>query len=124
MKRILFVMMAAVAVMFTSCSKEFMLNADIQGSWELSTVNGNSTIAGTVFTFDKTDSDRGKVTMTYPTWNGGTTTYTGTYVLEGDTKITVTPDNGSPAIIYTVISKSDSELKLQCEDDIMVFKKK
>ncbi len=127
MKKILFTLtlVIAAAVMMTSCSKEYTLNADLNGSWNMTTLNEATVSNYGLFTFVKSSETKGNVTMIY-TWGNFSVTHTGTYVLTSDTKITVTPDDGSDVMIYTVISHSSKDLKIKQESngDVMVFAKK
>ncbi|MCX6181598.1 MAG: hypothetical protein NT150_06705 [Bacteroidetes bacterium] len=112
MKKLLFILFAST-MMLTSCSKEYTLNSDLNGSWNMTSCAGYVVTDYAVFKFEKTSADKGKVTMTYKIL-GTSISSTGTYVLDSDTKITVTPDKqGEDIIVYTVLTHSSSELKVQ-----------
>lgn len=118
MKKILFTLVVAVAVMFTSCSKEYTLNSHLNGEWELTSVDGTA-ISGYTMTikFEKDGSDKGTYTSTATWGTMPAQTDSGTYVLEEDTKITMTDsDAGSTADSSTVVSHSKTELVLTDAD--------
>jgi len=121
----LFLGFVAIAMIFASCSKEYTLNNQLNGSWDLSTLDGNAVTSGfKTLAFAKASDTKGTLVMT-TVYGILTTTESFSYVLESDTKITWTPTGAGNVQVYTVVSHSASGLTLQdANAHIWVLKKK
>ena len=109
----LFLGFVAIAMIFASCSKEYTLNNQLNGSWDLSTYDGNAVTSGfKTLAFTKASDTKGTLVITTAVF-GITTTESGSYVLESDTKITFTPSGAANVQVYTVVAHSSSSLTLQ-----------
>jgi uncharacterized protein (TIGR03066 family) len=111
MKKGLVLMMLAVVFVMASCSKESKLNRKLDGKWNLTKVDGNALPSGytSSITFTK-DKKVGTYSASF-TFAGLSGTDTGTYTLEGDTKITMTSNaTGSTATTSTITEYSKTTL--------------
>ena len=104
-------MMLAVVFVMASCSKESKLNRKLDGKWNLTKIDGNALPSGlsATITFTK-DKKVGTYSSTY-SYLGLSGTDTGTYTLEGDTKIIMTSNaTGSTANTSTISEYSKTTL--------------
>lgn len=113
MKKLLFALMA-VAFMASSCSKEAKLNKKLDGTWNVTKMNGGALPSGSSIkmTFSKEKKGKGDYTVvsTFPPLPAFTET--GTYTLEEDTRIYTTATGASTADTMVVASYSKTDLKL------------
>ncbi len=117
MKKGLVLMMLAVVFVFASCSKESKLNRKLDGKWNLTKLDGNALPSGysSSITFTK-DKKVGTYSTTF-TFGGLSGTDSGTYTLEGDTKITTTSNtSGSTAVTSTIVEYTKTTLKISDAD--------
>jgi uncharacterized protein (TIGR03066 family) len=113
MKKGLVLMMLAVVFVMASCSKESKLNRKLDGKWNLTKIDGNALPSGYTasITFTK-DKKAGTYSSTY-SFAGISGTDTGTYTLEGDTKITTKSNaTGSTESTATVTEYTKTTLIL------------
>lgn len=118
MKKGLVLMMLAVVFVLASCSKESKLNRKLDGKWNLTKVDGNALPSGSTstITFTKDKKGVGTYSATYSI-GGFSGTDTGTYTLEGDTKIkTKSNATGSTESVSTVTEYTKTTLKITDAD--------
>lgn len=121
MKKLLFIAIISV-VALASCSKERKLNRKLDGTWMVTSYDGQAMGSGEsiTITFDKDEKDNGKYTMT-SVYSGFTYTESGTYQLTKDDMITLTSGNDSDIMTVTDYSKTD--MTVTSDGDIMILKK-
>lgn len=112
MKKMLFVMLAVVAVVAASCSKEAKLNKTLDGTWNVTKIDGAALPTGMSMkiTFVKGKKGVGTYTSVTTIPGFGTDTQTGSYELEDDTKLYMTPTGGTKDTT-TVVSYSKTDIK-------------
>jgi len=119
--------MFAVAIMFASCSKSNKLNKRLDGEWNVVTIDGTALGSGesVVIKFTKDKKGKGAYVTTF-TFSGVSDTETGTYVLEDDTKITMTETGETTGDVSLIKDYSKTDLTLTDTDgsDAIVLKKK
>lgn len=122
MKNLLFVLVAVTAVTFASCSKSNKLNKRLDGTWEVTKLDGESMEDDfkMEFTFDKESGGKGnleiKSTITFMGQTMSETTK-GTYTLEKDEKITIKTDDDEDDMTAKILEYSKTDMKWEVEED-------
>ena len=89
------------ALIFASCSKEYYLSNDLNGTWDVTTSNGIAPTSATSVKFTKKNDTQGDVVVT----TSGIS-LAGTYTVAGDTQIAMTL---SGTVINFVVSSHTSK---------------
>jgi hypothetical protein len=115
MKKVLFMMLAIVATLITSCSKDAKINRRIDGEWQVKSIAGVAmgSDESYVFKFNKDNKLTGDGTATY-TDSFGTDSAPFTYSV-ADQKITIVADG--VASIFSVSKYVKDKLELIDEDN-------
>ena len=117
--------MFAVAIIFSSCSKEHKLNKRLDGEWRVTFWGGGAIVspASMTYTFDR--DKKGKGTYTWAYTNG---TYffdgSGIYDLEKDDKMTFIEDGRTHIMKVIEYSKKTLTIVDVATDDDIVMEKK
>lgn len=115
MKKIMFILVAVIALTVTSCSKESQINRKLDGSWTAVTYNGEAIQSGyaydVTFSKDKDGKGTGSSTVTNPfmPYNDSFT-----YALVG-TQLTMTSTNSNIDPIVVTINTYEKD-KIQWTD--------
>ena len=126
MKKILFAVVA-VALIVTSCSKESKLNKKLDGTWNVSTVDGTTLPSGASMsiTFSKDKKGEGTYSMTQTLPPAPAETDAGSYTLVEDETIYMTSSTaGSTQDTITVTSYSKTDMTLTGSDKKPIVLKK
>ena len=129
MKKVLSIIAIAILFIATSCSKEAKLNKDLNGEWNLISVNSqviNPLFSGIILKFEKTHKGTGKFTQIYTETKSGISnikTTNGTYSLSKDNIITLIDDTGYVEK-YNVTSYDKTNLTYTQDGLIACYKKK
>lgn len=120
MKKALFIMLAIVATITTSCSKDAKINRRIDGEWKVKTIGGFTLEADEsyVFKFNKDKKLTGDGSMTYSTPFGAASvpfTYT-----VAEQKITVVSDGEADVFSVSKYEKDKLEL-IDSDNDVWVL---
>lgn len=123
MKKGLFIMLAFVAVIMVSCSKDAKINRRIDGEWRVMSIGGyplenDETI---VFTFDKERKTTGDGTLSW-TNEFGTEVSAFTYSVS-DQKITMTLDGTTEVLTVTKYERDDLQFS-DSDNDLWVLEPK
>ena len=115
MKKIMFILVAVLALTVTSCSKESQINRKLDGSWTAVTYNGEAVQSGYAFdvTFSKNEKANGTGNSTYTIPGFPSVNVSFTYVLAED-KLTWTETSSSDS--YTVTINTYTKDKIQWTD--------
>lgn len=123
MKKSLFILLAVVATLIASCSKEAKINRRIDGEWKVVSIGGASLAADEsyVFKFNKDKSENGDGTVT-ATDNFGTDVIAFTYVVSSG-KITLSYSGFAQILTVNVYERKKIEL-IDEDNDIWVLEPK
>jgi formate/nitrite transporter FocA (FNT family) len=124
MKKSFVFMLLAVVFVLASCSKESKLNRKLDGTWNLSKINGAALSSGfsQKITFTK-DKKAGTYSVS-GTVLGVPFSDAGTYTLEADTKLTMTSNAaGATASTVTIVSYSKTDMTAKDGDDTYEYTK-
>lgn len=115
MKNLLLVLIAATAITFTSCSKESKLNKRLDGTWNVTKIDGEALEGASIETTFNKDGKEGtyETKLTSPFGNA---TESGSYTLEEDTKLIFTDSDGEKSTA-NVLEYSKTDLKLKDDED-------
>ena len=120
MKKLIYAAFILLAVVFSSCSKEAMINRKLDGEWKVTSIAGVALNSdeSIYFTFEK-DGKAGKGSYTEVS-GGQTETIPFTYTLSDD-KLTITvTDNGDVETeIFTVNKYESSKIEMTTSENIL-----
>jgi hypothetical protein len=123
MKKVLFMMVAVVALVAASCSKEAKLNKTMDGTWNVTKVDNADLPTGVSMsiTFTKGKKGTGTYSSTTTITGLGTETSTGTYELVDDVTVYMLDNTaGSTRDTLTVMSYSKTDIKFKATDGTII----
>ena len=122
MKKGLFLMLALVAVVMVSCSKDAKINRRIDGEWRVVTIGGFPVEPDIIiFTFNKDRKKDGDGSLSW-TNDNGTEVSAFTYSIN-DQKITMTLDGTTEVLSVTKYEKDDLQFS-DSDNDLWVLEPK
>jgi hypothetical protein len=123
MKKSLFILLAVVATLIASCSKEAKINRRIDGEWKVVSIGGAALAADEIYTFkfNKDKKENGDGTITY-TDSFGTDASPFTYTVSSG-KITMSFSGYAEILTVNVYEKKKLEL-IDLDNDVWVLEPK
>jgi hypothetical protein len=120
-----FLALALIAVLFSSCSKEQRLNRKLDGTWSVTSIDGNAMSSGEsiTMTFSKDKKGRGDFVMNFTDPIFGNSTEQGDYKLTTDEQLSFFYTDGAVDVVrITDYSKEDLTFLTE-SDDTYILKK-
>ncbi len=123
MKKSLFILLAVVATLIASCSKDAKINRRIDGEWKVITIGGASLASDESYTFkfNKDKKENGDGTITY-TDTFGTDVTAFTYTVSNE-KITITYSGFAEILTVSKYEKTKLEL-IDIDNNVWVLEPK
>ena len=120
MKKLIYAAFILLAVAFTSCSKEAIINRKLDGEWKVTSIAGMALNSdeSIYFTFEK-DGKAGKGSYT-EVFGGQSEIIPFTYTLSDDKlTITVTDDGDVETEVFTVNKYESSKIEMTTSENIL-----
>jgi uncharacterized protein (TIGR03066 family) len=118
MKKILAIVALATTVMFTSCSKENKLNKKLDGTWNVTSYDGQTVSSDEIMKFEFEKDKGGKGKLTYTEGNANVKfSYSGTYELDKDEVINATLTVLGDTETWKIVVSDYSKDKMTATDE-------